>query len=151
MSGQAEVLVHGDGEADVLISLRRLSGHLFWVALAVIVAGELWPHLEIAPPWDKAAHIVAYFGLAGLATASTANKWRAFGFLIALFLLGGCLEIAQGYTGRDPDIFDALANVIGASAGWLIGTLAMSLLPRYVALWSMAGKSGNGAIPATKE
>ena len=34
-----------------------------------------------------------------------------------MILLGGVLEILQGFTGRDPDIFDVVANSLGALAG----------------------------------
>ncbi|MDR3526190.1 MAG: hypothetical protein P4L57_02850 [Rhizomicrobium sp.] len=47
---------------------------------------------------------------------------------ISLILLGDALEILQGFTGRDPDIFDALAtalDVIAGSVGYaIIGLLS---------------------------
>jgi len=43
--------------------------------------------------------------------------------ILGVILLGGALEILQGYTGRDPDIFDFLANSFGAFSGTAVGIL----------------------------
>lgn len=93
--------------------------YLFWPALLYIVWGELTP----SPPgwtdlvWDKALHFTAYFGLAAMASLSLGIKRDLLWALLALAALGGILEILQGFTGRDPDIFDELANCIGIAAG----------------------------------
>jgi len=50
--------------------------------------------------------------------------WWALG----LVLMGGALEIIQGFTGRDADIFDELANTIGVLSGLGVGWLGISLL-----------------------
>jgi hypothetical protein len=34
------------------------------------------------------------------------------------------LEILQGYTGRDPDIFDELANTLGVCSGAIVALVA---------------------------
>ena len=39
--------------------------------------------------------------------------WLAF----ALIAMGGALEIVQGMTGRDADIWDEVANTLGVLAG----------------------------------
>jgi VanZ family protein len=36
---------------------------------------------------------------------------------LGLILLGGVLEIVQSYVGRDPSIYDELANMAGVLAG----------------------------------
>jgi len=104
---------------------------LFWPGLALIVWGELTP----SPPgwtalfWDKALHFTAYFGLASMATMVLGVQRRTLWVLLGLAILGGALEILQGYTGRDPDIYDELANVIGIASGALTAfllTLALS-------------------------
>ena len=43
--------------------------------------------------------------------------------ILGVILLGGGLEILQGYTGRDPDIFDFAANTLGALGGTVVGIL----------------------------
>jgi VanZ family protein len=107
--------------------LQNLSLWLFWPGLALIVWGELTPH----PPdsssilaWDKAQHFTAYFGLAAMATTMVLGLNRRLAVaILGVILLGGGLEILQGYTGRDPDIFDFAANTLGALSGTAVGTL----------------------------
>ena len=96
--------------------------YLFWPAAALVTWGELTPH----PPsftqlfWDKSLHFTAYFGLAAMATLALRSRKRVAGALILLAVLGGILEILQGFTGRDPDVYDEVANCIGIVAGFVI-------------------------------
>jgi len=55
-----------------------------------------------------------------MATVVLGARWRTLFAVLALIALGGLLEILQGFTGRDPDIFDELANAIGAICGALV-------------------------------
>ena len=50
--------------------------------------------------------------------------------VLGLVVLGGALEILQGFTGRDPDIYDELANTLGAFTGGTAGWLLMWALGR---------------------
>jgi VanZ family protein len=103
----------------LLSLLRHLALILFWPGVALIAWGELTPH----PPqdaqliWDKAEHFTAYFGLALMATLVLGRGHRLIYALAGILLLAGLLEILQGYTGRDPEWSDMLAN----SLGWLAG------------------------------
>lgn len=113
-------------KAKALKVLQNLSLWLFWPGVMLIVWGELTPH----PPdvssiivWDKAQHFIAYFGLAAMATMVVGLNRRLGLAILGVILLGGVLEILQGYTGRDPDIFDFVANSFGALSGTAIGTL----------------------------
>jgi VanZ family protein len=106
--------------------LQNLSLWLFWPGVMLIVWGELTPH----PPnigsviaWDKAQHFIAYFGLAAMATMVVGLNRRLVWAVLGVILLGGALEILQGYTGRDPDIFDFVANSFGALSGTAVGIL----------------------------
>ncbi|MGA7676382.1 MAG: VanZ family protein [Rhizomicrobium sp.] len=107
-----------------------LALYLFWPAIVLVTWGELTPH----PPdltahiWDKALHFTAYFGLAGLATVALDARKAAIWAVLGLVVLGGALEILQGFTGRDPDIYDEIANTIGALTGGCCGWLLMNLL-----------------------
>jgi VanZ family protein len=119
--------------------LRLLSLWLFWPGLALIIWGELTPH----PPdlgalfgWDKLEHFTAYFGLASMATMVIGLKPRLPPTILDVILLGGLLELLQGFTGRDPDIWDFVANSIGALSGWAIGT----------AVWRLTGLAGRRAL-----
>jgi VanZ family protein len=107
-----------------------LALYLFWPAVALVAWGELTPN----PPnlegvvWDKALHFTAYFGLAGIATVALDARRQALWAVVGLAVLGGLLEILQGFTGRDPDIYDEIANILGCMAGGGCGWLLMSLL-----------------------
>jgi len=108
-----------DWKLLVMKSTYAAALYLFWPAVALIAWGELTPH----PPqitehiWDKALHFTAYFGLASMATVVLGVRRRALWALLGIIVLGGVLEILQGYTGRDPDIHDAIANSLGAISG----------------------------------
>jgi len=119
--------------------LRLLSIWLFWPGLALIFWGELTPH----PPdlgsifgWDKLQHFTAYFGLASMATMVIGLKPKLPPAILDIILLGGLLELLQGFTGRDPDIWDFVANSIGVLSGWIIG----------VAIWRLTGLAGRRAL-----
>ena len=111
--------------------LQNLSLWLFWPGVALIVWGELTPHppdLSFILRWDKAQHFTAYFGLAAMATMILGLNRRLGWAILAVILLGGGLEILQGYTGRDPDIFDFIANTIGALSGTAVAALCWIVL-----------------------
>ena len=119
--------------------LTNLALYLFWPALAYIVWGELTPN----PPawtslfWDKLLHFTAYFGLSAMATLVLGIQKRTLAALVGLAALGGLLEILQGYTGRDPDVFDELANCVGVVSGLL-------------AAWALIALSRSGILAKDK-
>jgi VanZ family protein len=107
-----------------------LALYLFWPAVLLVAWGELTPHppgLEVEV-WDKALHFMAYFGLAGLATVALSARRPALWAVLSLAILGGVLEILQGFTGRDPSLYDEIANILGVGLGGCAGWLLMSLL-----------------------
>jgi VanZ family protein len=119
--------------------LRLLSLWLFWPGLALIIWGELTPK----PPdlgalfgWDKLEHFTAYFGLASMATMVIGLKPKLPPTILDVILLGGLLELTQGFTGRDPDIWDFVANSIGALSGWAVAA----------AVWYVSGLAGRRAM-----
>ena len=112
-------------------ALPAIAAWLFWPVLALVIWGELTPGVSLHI-WDKLEHFLAYFGLAGLAATALRARRSAQWATLALIALGGALEILQGYTGRDPDIYDELANTIGAVAGWLAGLGTMALCGQLV-------------------
>lgn len=91
--------------------------------MALIVWGSLTPtppqFIELPiPQWDKVEHFSAYLLLTAWFIAAFPRRW----LWVALFfaVMGGAIEIAQGYTGRDPDWFDWFADCAGVAAGaWL--------------------------------
>jgi VanZ family protein len=107
-----------------------LALYLFWPAIVLVAWGELTPQppgMETAI-WDKALHFTAYFGLAGLATVALDARKQALWAVLSLAILGGVLEILQGFTGRDPSLYDEAANILGAGAGGCCGWLLVTLL-----------------------
>jgi VanZ family protein len=111
--------------------VRLLSYWLFWPGTLLITWGELTPH----PPklegpffgWDKMDHFTAYFGLASMATMVVGIRPRLAWAILVIILYGGVLEILQGFTGRDPELGDFIANSIGAFAGLAAAALLLRL------------------------
>lgn len=117
------------------MKFSRLSAvWLFWPAVAVVAWGELSPSGgSVFHIWDKALHFTAYFGLGGIAFvalwASRSVPWRHLLWpVLGLIVLGGALEIIQGYVGRDMSVWDEVANSLGVCAGNLAGWAYVSLL-----------------------
>jgi VanZ family protein len=98
---------------------RVLDQFLFYPTLAAVIWGELTGKepAVVGAFNDKFLHFMAYFALAAMAAAALKRRrpvvWACFG----LMLLGGVLEIVQGFTGRDMSAYDELANMAGVVAG----------------------------------
>jgi hypothetical protein len=111
---------------------RQFDSWLIAPALAVVIWGELGHSRLIAflefDIWDKALHFTAYFGLCLMTTIAVRADRRALWWAFGLVLLGGTLEIVQGMTGRDADIFDELANTLGVLTGLALAWSAITLL-----------------------
>lgn len=101
------------------------------VALLIFLAsslpqGSVPSGLLVIP--DKLAHMIEYFVLAAVLVPALESSWRvphagaAFaGALVVSALFGLSDEIHQMYVpGRDPSMYDLLADVCGAAAGGAI-------------------------------
>ena|SRR5689334_3849385 len=119
--------------------IRQLTVYLFWPGLLLVIWGELRSsaHDPFAHIWDKLLHFTAYFGLALMAGLALRLPRKVLIAVIALIAVGGALEIIQGMVGRDADIFDELANTIGAVTGgalalaiWKVDALLVARAPR---------------------
>jgi VanZ family protein len=99
-------------------------------ALAVVGWGELAPAGAVAELnyWDKGLHFLAYSGLSAMACVALKADRRVVTATVLLALFGAVLEMAQGFTGRDPDILDECANTLGAITGVAIGWLVLRLI-----------------------
>ncbi|WP_292066312.1 VanZ family protein [Brevundimonas sp. UBA7664] len=79
--------------------------------------------------WDKAAHFIA-FGLIlwslGVLFRRLPRTWAA---LLAV-VLGGAVEVVQGYIGRDPSWGDLLADALGVAVALLIWAAWRRFRPR---------------------
>jgi len=116
----------------VLHRIRIADAVLFWPLLAYVVWGEVEPQIPdyLAQTSDKALHFGAYFCLAAMAAASFKRRGPAFVAVIGLIVLGGSLEIIQGFVGRDMSFYDELANAEGAVTGGLIGRVIVEYVRR---------------------
>ena len=91
------------------------AGLILAVVVASLVPAVDLPHLEIS---DKVGHFAAYAALAlwfgGLLVP---RRYAQLG--VALLVLGGGIEIAQGLMGwgREADWYDFYADAIGATVG----------------------------------
>ncbi len=89
----------------------------------VITVGSLLPAHDLPPPtfdgMDKLEHALGYAVLAGY------GAWlfptRRLHVLLGVIVFGIAIEVAQGAftASRSADVFDAIADAIGAAAGQL--------------------------------
>lgn len=119
---------------SILHRFRRLDAWLIGPAMLVVIYGEL-AHSKLietleADVWDKLLHFTAYFGLAAMATIAVRADRRSLLWALGLVVMGGLLEIVQGYTGRDPDIFDEMANTLGVIVGTGMAWTGIAILKR---------------------
>ncbi len=116
----------------LLHQFRRVIAWAMLPALAFVIYGELTHSQDFAALefhiWDKALHFTAYFGLSLMATVAVRADRRVLWWAAGLILLGGALEILQGMTGRDADIYDELANTLGVLTGAGLGWAGTALL-----------------------
>lgn len=111
---------------------RKIDSWLVAPALLLVVYGELTHDRYVGALethfWDKSLHFTAYFGLCVMTTVAVRANRGAVWWALGLVLLGGGLEIVQGFTGRDADIFDELANALGVVSGLAVGWAGITYL-----------------------
>ena len=95
----------------VLHGLRLADAWVFWPALAMVLWGELSPAPLLPEENDKLLHFIAYFGLSWLGLAACRSRRNAFFAGLFLAIVGGLVEVAQGYIGRDMSLYDELTNI----------------------------------------
>jgi len=89
--------------------------------------------VESGLPWDKANHAVAFLTWTILAGCG----WPRAGLLrmaLVMLGLGTAIELIQGLpaVGRDADVWDVVADIVGFTTGW--GLLALFGLRRVLRL-----------------
>ena len=100
---------------------RRFWLVIGWVLVIFVVWVTLTPQppqvLQAIPHLDKTGHFLAYAALtACFGAAFLSRKWLTI-LTIAFIIMGGVLEILQGFTARDPSWFDWLIDIGGALLG----------------------------------
>lgn len=102
------------------VILARLLFGLAACGLLVLMLGPFQGLEQVFGLNDKAAHLIAFYGLAVALFAIAPNRRRGD---LALFLVAAALgvELLQGLTGRSVSITDFLAGSAGVGAAWLPG------------------------------
>lgn len=111
---------------------------IFWTAFvtafSLMSLGDLGDDFPI-PNKDKYVHFMFYFVFVSVwylylnkKNSASRNKWMV---LIAAICFGILMEICQGAftTTRSPDIFDVIANTVGAIFGLLFITTILKNKP----------------------
>ncbi len=102
---------------------------------------------------DKVAHFLAYALLAWLA-AMALRVWHIrIPAILLVVLLGGAAygaldEFLQGFTGRDTDVYDWVADVLGLSAGLLLFLATHRMLRKMYHNWAARLTVAAGGSPA---
>ena len=124
--------------------LSRGSLVLFWGAL--LVATHCPPNADAHQenPFDKILHFVAYGGLAFLlawvVSLRSALTLQRAALVIGICCLAGALdEITQPWTGRNTDLHDWYADVVGAIAGVAVFMLLTTMVRRCADASETAG------------
>lgn len=132
------------------MSFRRFSRIQFAAILLLVTYLTLTPNPDETAPglaftrWlatmffgdgaagDKIAHFLAYAALgASAALAQIRIGGRAVGAVAALAAYGAALEGAQGFGGaRQPELADAIANGLGAAAGFPLAAVVLARFSR---------------------
>jgi VanZ family protein len=93
------------------------------VLVAAIIVGSLAPQQPVTVDYisDKLGHYLAYFALA-LAVSGISTPRRLWRHLLACFVLGALLEVAQAVLtdDRSAEWGDLAANGAGIATAWLI-------------------------------
>lgn len=119
---------------------------LFWPSLLLVIWGSLTtlmrPPLDLGLSFqDLIVHFVAYGGLAGMAAMALKPRGPVIWAVLGLIVMGAGLEILQSFTGRERDIFDAVANSIGALGGGFMGRAIVEPMQRRYALSSQRARN----------
>lgn len=115
----------------ILASRAAFLGLFALLSLAMLTPPETTGVPGRLTPWDKADHALAFYaltltGLTGFARAP--HHW----FCLALLGFAGATEILQGFTTREADIVDFIADGLG---------IALAALPKSAKRFIRSGRS----------
>jgi VanZ family protein len=100
----------------LLLATARI---LFWVAIAISLAGSFAPPSvgEQLVPWDKAGHFLAFYALTALAVMAFPGR-HVVAIAISLCVFGGLIEIVQSFPSvhRDAEWGDWIADSAAIAA-----------------------------------
>lgn len=108
-----------------LLATLLLAGIIAW---ATLTPNPPTPELN-TPLSDKAYHVVAF---AGLVFPTALLYARSLGWVLPLCMLFGfAIELIQPYTGREAEVADALADVVGLGVGTVLGLTLRALRHKH--------------------
>jgi len=116
----------------------------FWLAVVAGIVLALWPQPGPHESWfagaDKVEHALSFALLFWIGWR--AGYRRALALAIGLLVLGGAIELAQGFTAtRTADWFDWLADTVGIALGGAVVWLgARGRTTRSIALEQEHGR-----------
>lgn len=121
-----------------MIAPRQMAAYWFWIGLG-LCGFVLFMAIKPAgaapapfPLYDKLMHasVFAVLGSWFAALQSSARRWP----IIALGLLafGVAIELLQAVTGRDPSVWDVVADIIGIAVGILLLRMITAPALRYI-------------------
>ena len=121
-----------------------------WLLVIFVIWITLTPNppsgLQAIPHLDKTGHFLAYAALTAWFTAALpGRRWLA-ALTIAFIVMGGVLEILQGFTARDPSWFDWLIDIGGALLGAGLPRIWLARIYTWIndREQRLAGKSATG-------
>jgi VanZ family protein len=119
------------------MTLRR-----FWWAVGVLIVCAavticLLPNSELPSSFslnDKVSHVLGHALMASYFAGLVERRgwWK---ILLFQFLLGVFIEVSQSFMhlGREADVFDCIANLLGAGLGLLLARAGLERWPQVAA------------------
>lgn len=103
-----------------IVHLARVVGALGALVVAVLTLGPFQGLEQVVGLNDKAAHAIAFYGLAVMAFVVMPARRRT-DLAVMVLAFGVAIEIVQGLTGRSASLTDLLADAAGVMAATLPG------------------------------
>lgn len=103
---------------------------VLFIVVSCLEPARYVPNLHL---WDKAEHALAFFGLSAWFGGLT-RRSRYPAIAVAMLLLGGGIEIAQGAMGlgRDADIRDFVADGVGVAVAMILIYLGLGAWTHWI-------------------
>jgi len=108
---------------------RRVLRLCFFAAVLVLIAATLAPFDPQVPHVsDKSEHLFTFFALSLLGLLAWGRRYALL-LIVALSALGGTIELLQATSlvGRDAQLSDWVADLVGTTIGFFLGSLLAAL------------------------
>lgn len=96
----------------------------FGVGAVIILIGTLAPAADLVPVpgGDKLHHIVGFLGWSSLCALGPTRRFVL--MTLAIFIIGGLIELVQPYVNRHADWYDLWADGVGICLAYFVHALA---------------------------